>query len=240
MPWHCFVVSVVVCFFVLQYFFVWYLKQRIKIPDTCRNDMSGLSLSYKDATCSKTWARSSPFSSTRSTMFLYGKLFTIWPYVIAPEKKWSFKDCNSYRRGNNFVRSTPLKGTLWKVSEEREIEKQAWYITESFRQTMKKARRERYFVQLCAICWRPNIFEAMPKIITDSNDSNGLNKHFPHVITLENYCVNYWCLTEINFRYKGHSLMRTPTRGPYSVLFKGSWLHSNFQGFIITPLVGLI
>ena len=125
MPWHCFVVSVVVCFFVLQYFFVWYLKQRIKIPDTCRNDMSGLSLSYKDATCSKTWARSSPFSSTRSTMFLYGKLFTIWPYVIAPEKKWSFKDCNSYRRGNNFVRSTPLKGTLWKASEEREIEKQA-------------------------------------------------------------------------------------------------------------------
>ena len=195
--------------------------------------MSGLSLSYKDATCSKTWARSSPFSSTRSTMFLYGKLFTIWPYVIAPEKK-SEALKTVIVTGGETISGDAVKGKR----EARNQEASA--ITESFRRTMRKARRERYLVQLCAICWRPNIFEAMPKIITYSNDSNGLNRHFPHVITLENYCVNYWCLTEINFRYKGHSLMRTPTRGPYSVLFKGSWLHSNFQGVIITFLVELI
>ena len=31
-------------------------------------------------------------------------------------------------------------------------------------------------------------------------------------------------LIEINHRYYGLSLMRTLTRGPYSVRFKGSWL----------------
>ena len=44
---------------------------------------------------------------------------------------------------------------------------------------------------LCSYAPFVGDLEAMPKIITDSNDSNGLNRHFPHVITLENYCVNY-------------------------------------------------
>ena len=35
----------------------------------------------------------------------------------------------------------------------------------------------------------------------------------------------YRCLTEINSRYYGHSLMRTLTRGPHSVRYKGSWLY---------------
>ena len=38
----------------------------------------------------------------------------------------------------------------------------------------------------------------------------------------------YRRLTEINSRYYGLSLMRTPTRGPYSVRYKGSWLYSHF------------
>ena len=34
---------------------------------------------------------------------------------------------------------------------------------------------------------------------------------------------NYWHLTEINSRYYGLSLIRTPTRGPDSVCYNGSW-----------------
>ena len=40
--------------------------------------------------------------------------------------------------------------------------------------------------------------------------------------------TSYRCLTEINSRYYGLSLMRTLTQGPYSVRFKGSWLHEEF------------
>ena len=36
--------------------------------------------------------------------------------------------------------------------------------------------------------------------------------------------INFKRLTEINSRYYGLSVMRTLTRGPYSVRFKGSWL----------------
>ena len=36
--------------------------------------------------------------------------------------------------------------------------------------------------------------------------------------------TNYRRLAEINSRYYGLSLMRTPTQGPYSVRNKGSWL----------------
>ena len=36
--------------------------------------------------------------------------------------------------------------------------------------------------------------------------------------------INYRCLTEVNSRYFGVSLMRTLTQGPYSVHCKWSWL----------------
>ena len=38
--------------------------------------------------------------------------------------------------------------------------------------------------------------------------------------------INYRYLTEINSRYYGLPLMRTPTQGPHSVRNKGSWLYS--------------
>ena len=38
--------------------------------------------------------------------------------------------------------------------------------------------------------------------------------------------TNYRRLTEIKSRYYGLSLMRTLTRGPYGVRYKGSWLYS--------------
>ena len=41
-------------------------------------------------------------------------------------------------------------------------------------------------------------------------------------------------LTEINSRYYGLSLMRTLTRGPYSVHFKGSWLFFGGIGTYVT------
>ena len=40
--------------------------------------------------------------------------------------------------------------------------------------------------------------------------------------------IKYRRLTEINSRYYGLSLMRTLTRGPYSVRYKGSWLYILF------------
>ena len=42
--------------------------------------------------------------------------------------------------------------------------------------------------------------------------------------------TNYRRLTEIKSRYYGLSLMRTLTRGPYGVRYKGSWLYMLTNG----------